>query len=147
MSRRSSADARSRKAEAKKARRNKRRAVRDASWLPQSTLDELSDDIGIAAVLEEIDQRITQRGWIFDDELSDDESALWSYPPSAADIADDEVVSVTTIVMSADDDGKIAHVVFVGTADDYQFDLKELFEHLDVIEAYRLADPVPQFSG
>ena len=56
-------------------------------------------------------------------------------------------VSVTTIVMSADDDGEIAHVVFVGTADDYQFELKELFDHLDVIEAYRLAEPVPQFSG
>jgi hypothetical protein len=137
----------SRQSEAKKARRNKRRAVRDASWIPQSTLDELSDDIGIAAVLEEFDQRITERGWIFDDEVSDDESALWAYPPSAADIADDEVVSVTTIVMSADDGGEIAHVVFVGTADDYQFELEELFDHLDVIEAYRLADPVPQFSG
>ena len=137
----------SRQSEAKKARRNKRRAVRESSWLPQPTFDELSDDIGIAAMLEEFDQQITERGWIFDDELSDDESALWSYPPSAADIADDEVVSVTTIVMSADDGGEIAHVVFVGTADDYQFELKELFDHLDVIEAYRLADPVPQFSG
>jgi hypothetical protein len=137
----------SRRTEAKKARRNKRRAVRDASWVPQSTLEELSDDIGIAVVLEEFDQQITERGWIFDDELSDDESALWSYPPSAADIADDEVVAVTTILMSADDGGEIAHVVFVGTTDDYQFELKELFDHLDVIEAYRLADPVPQFSG
>jgi hypothetical protein len=147
MARRSSAHARSRTAEAKKARRNKRRAVRESSWVPQSTLDELSDDIGIAAVLEEFDQQITERGWIFDDELSDYESALWSYPPSAADIADDEVVAVTTIVMSADDRGEIAHVVFVGTADDYQFELKELFDHLDVIEAYRLTDPVPQFSA
>ena len=41
----------SRQSEAKKARRNKRRAVRDASWVPRSTLDELSDDIGIAAEL------------------------------------------------------------------------------------------------
>ena len=49
--------------------------------------------------------------------------------------------------MSADDRGEIAHVVFVGTADDYQFELKELFDHLDVIEAYRLTDPVPQFSA
>ncbi len=136
----------SRRTEAKKARRNKRRAVRDGSWVPQSTLDELSDDIGIAAVLEELDQRITVRSWIFDDELSDDESALWSYPPSAADIADDEVVSVTTIVMSADDGGEVAHVVFVGTADDYQFELKELFDHLDVIEAYRSGHPQPKFD-
>jgi hypothetical protein len=136
----------SRRTESKKARRNKRRAVRDASWVPQSTLDELSDDIGIAAVLEEFDQQITERGWIFDDEVSDDESALWSYPPSAADIADDEVVSVTTIVMSADDGGEFAHVVFVGTADDYQFELKELFDHLDVIEAYQVGVPSPKFD-
>ncbi len=31
--------------------------------------------------------------------------------------------------------------MFVGTADDYQFDLEELFEHIEVIEAYRLGDP------
>jgi O-succinylhomoserine sulfhydrylase len=133
----------SRRTEAKKARRNKRRAVREVNWIPQSTLDELSDDIEVAAVLEELDQRVTERGWIFDEELSDDESALWSYPPSAADIADDDLVSVTTIVMSADDDGEIAHVVFVGTADDYQFELKELFVHVEAIEAYRAGDPLP----
>jgi hypothetical protein len=138
----------SRQSEAKKARRNKRRAVRESNWLPDTVLDDLvTTQATIAAVLEELDQQITERGWIFDDELSDDESALWSYPPSMADIADDEVVSATTIVMSADDGGEIAHVVFVGTADDYQFELKELFDHLDVIEAYRLAEPVPEFSG
>jgi hypothetical protein len=138
----------SRQSEAKKARRNKRRAVRESNWLPDTVLDDLvTTQATIAAVLEELDQQITERGWIFDDELSDDESALWSYPPSMADIADDEVVSATTIVMSADDGGEIAHVVFVGTADDYQFELKELFDHLDVIEAYRLAEPVPEFSS
>jgi hypothetical protein len=36
--------------------------------------------------------------------------------------------------------------VFVGTADDYQFDLEELFEHLDVIEGYRVGDPAPTFG-
>ena len=138
----------SRRTEAKKARRNKRRAVREVNWLPDDVLDDIvTTQAAIAAVLEELDQRITERGWIFDDELSDDESALWSYPPSVADIADDEVVSATTIVMSSDDGGEIAHVVFVGTADDYQFELTELFDHLDVIEAYRLAEPVPEFSG
>ena len=102
----------SRQSEAKKARRNKRRAVRESNWLPDTVLDDLvTTQAAIATVLEEFDQQITERGWIFDDELSDDESALWSYPPSAADIADDEVVSTTTIVMSADDDGEIAHVV------------------------------------
>ena len=47
---------------------------------------------------------------------------------------------VTSIVLTADDGGDVAHVVFVGTEDDYQFDLDEFFEHLDVIEGYRLGD-------
>ena len=45
---------------------------------------------------------------------------------------------MTTIAMTSDDGSEVAHVVFVGTADDYQFDLEELFEHIEVIEAYRL---------
>ena len=76
-----------RRAHAKKARRNKRRAARDARWLPATVLDGLSDDIELAAALEQFDERITERGWAFDEELSDDESALWYYPPSAAEVA------------------------------------------------------------
>ena len=34
----------------------------------------------------------------------------------------------------------------VGTADDYQFGLEELFENLDVIEGYRMGNPIPQFA-
>lgn len=109
-------------------------------------LDGLSDDIELAATLEQFDERITQRGWVFDDELSDDESALWSFPASEVDIDDDEAIAVTTIVLTADDDGEVAHVVFVGTAVDYQFDLNELFDHLDAIEAYRLGEPLPEFG-
>ena len=146
MARRSSAHARSRTAEAKKARRNKRRAVRDASWIPETVFDELSDDIELAALLESFDERITQRGWTFDDDLSDDEAVLWTFPPTAAEVSDEEVVPVTTIAITADDTGELAHVVFVGTADDYQFELDELFDVLDVIEAYRLGDPLPVFS-
>ena len=33
-----------------------------------------------------------------------------------------------------------------GTAEDYQFDLEELFENIEVIEAYRLRDPAPTFG-
>lgn len=110
-------------------------------------MDSLSEDIELAAILETFDQRLTERGWVFDDELSDDESALWFYPPSHADAADpDEVVSVTTIVVTADDGHDVAHVVFVGTADDYQFDFDELFEAVEVVEAYRLGDPAPSFD-
>ena len=107
----------------------------------------MSEDIELAAVLERLDERITKRGWVFDEELSDDESALWYFIPSTAEVPDDgEVVPVTTIAMTSDDGREVAHVVFVGTAEDYQFDLEELFEHLEVIEAYRLGDPAPNFG-
>lgn len=136
----------SRKSDAKKARRRKRQAARNDRWLPDTVLDSLSDDIELAATLETFDERLTERGWVFDDELSDEESALWFYPPSHADVLDpDEVVSATTVVLTADG-ADVAHVVFVGTADDYQFDLDELFDAVEVIEAYRFGDPRPDFD-
>ena len=136
----------SRRSQAKQARRKKRRATQDARWLPETVLDGLSEDIELAATLEQFDERLTERGWVFDDEASDEESALWSFPLSQDDQLDEDVVPVTTIVMTADDDGEVAHVVFVGTAVDYEFELDELFGYLDVIEAYRLGDPAPEFS-
>ena len=106
----------SRRSQAKQARRKKRRAAQDARWIPDTVIDSLSDE----------------------------ESALWFYPLSHADVTDpDEVVSVTTIVLTADE---IAHVVFVGTEAGYQFDLEELFDNLDAVEAYRLGDAVPEFD-
>lgn len=129
------------------ARRRKRQAARNDRWVPDTVMHSLSDDIELAAILQTFDARLTERGWEFDDESSDDGSALWFYPPSHADVVDrDELVSVTTIVVTADDGGEFAHVVFVGTADDYQFDLDELFDAVDVIEAYRLGDPAPEFD-
>lgn len=136
----------SRRSQAKQARRKKRQAVQNSRWLPDTVLDGLSGDIELAAVLERLDERITERGWVFDEDLSDDESAFWYFIPSTAEVPDDgEVVPVTTIAMTPDD-ADVVHVVFVGTADDYQFGLDELFEHLDVIEGYRVGSPIPQFG-
>ncbi|MDA4109946.1 hypothetical protein [Mycolicibacterium holsaticum] len=137
----------SRRTDAKKARRRKRRAARDERWVPYSVMDAMSEDIELAAVLEEFDKRITERGWVFDDESSDDESALWCYPPSQADVVDDEIVDMTTIVLVAADGADVVHVVFVGTSDDYQFGFEELFENLDAVEAYRSGDPRPVFGS
>jgi hypothetical protein len=135
----------SRKSQAKQARRKKRQAAQNSRWIPETVLDELADDIELAAVLEQLDARITERGWVFDEELSDEESALWYFIPSTAEVADDEdVVPVTTIAMTSEE-ADVVHVVFVGTADDYQFGLDELFENLDVIEGYRMGNPIPQF--
>lgn len=136
----------SRKSQAKQARRKKRQSAQNSRWIPDTVLDGFSDEVELAAVLERLDERITERGWAFDEELSDDESALWYFIPSTADVPDDgEVVPVTTIAM-ASDDAEVIHVVFVGTADDYQFGLEELFENLDVIEGYRVGNPIPEFA-
>ncbi|WP_094289000.1 hypothetical protein [Mycobacterium lehmannii] len=135
----------SKRSDAKKARRRKRQAARNERWIPDTVMDALTEETATAAVLEAFDERITERGWVFDDELSDEESALWFYPPSQAEVPDEDLVSVTTVVLTADDDADVAHVVFVGTADDYQFNFDELFESLDVVEAYRLGDPAPTF--
>jgi hypothetical protein len=97
-------------------------------------------------VLERFDELVTRRGWVFSEELSDEESALWFWPPSAVETAADEVTPITTIVMLADDDAEFANVLFAGAADGYRFATEELLEHLETIEAYRFGDPPPQFS-
>jgi hypothetical protein len=136
----------SRKSQAKQARRKKRQSVQNSRWIPDTVLDGMSEDIEMAAVLEGLDERITKRGWVFDEELSDDESALWYFIPSTAEVPDDgEVVPVTTIAMTSED-AEVVHVVFVGTSDDYQFGLEELFENIDVIEGYRIGDQIPEFG-
>lgn len=130
-------------AEQKKARRRKRLAAREQTWLPAHVADELQ----IASELEEFDARLTDRGWEFAVDVDDDTGVAWYWPPSEAEVADeDETVNVTVILLTPDDGGEIAHVVFVGTSDDYQFNLEELFEHIDVIEAHRLGAPLPVFS-
>lgn len=90
---------------------------------------------------------MTARGWEFSEDADDDTGVAWYWPPSEADIPDEqEAVNVTVVLLTPDDGGEIAHVVFVGTGDDYQFGLDELFDHLDVIEAHRLGAPLPSFG-
>jgi len=143
VSRRTPAHARSKKAEAKKARRNKRRAAREVNWLPQDLVDEVAENLELADVLERFDELVTLRGWVFSEEFSDEESALWFWPPSMVETTGDGVTPITTIIMYAGDDAEIAHVMFVGTEEGYSFTIEELLDHFDVIEAYRLGDPLP----
>ncbi|KWX67132.1 hypothetical protein [Mycobacterium sp. NAZ190054] len=133
----------SRRSDQKKARRKKRQAARGQTWIPAGVVEELQ----IASELEDFDARLTERGWEFSLDVDDETGAAWYWPASEADVPDeDEVVNVTVVLLTPEDGGEIAHVVFVGTADDYQFNLDELFEHLDVIEAYRIGDPLPVFG-
>ena len=135
----------SRQSEAKKARRNKRRAAKDANWIPQDVLDDTAEELELADVLERFDELVTQRGWVFSEE-SDDESALWLWPPSIAEAAGDGVTPVTTIVMFAEEDAEVANVLLVGTDEGYAFRTEEWPDHLEAIEAYRLGDTPPEFT-
>jgi hypothetical protein len=137
----------SRRSEAKKARRNKRRATRDASWLPENAMDDLvATQAAIATDLEAFDRRITERGWTFDEDESDEDFAFWFYEPSGTDVEEDEVAPVTTIWMSADEDAEVVHLMLAGTAENSEFTPEEFVEHLDVIEAYRSGDAPPEFD-
>ena len=129
----------------KTARRKKRRAARDATWISDTVLNELTttDVVNVAAELELFDERVTQRGWTFDDEQSDEDFAIWFYEPSGAAVDDDGVQPVTTAWMSAADSGELVHVILVGTADGYEFALEEFFERIDAIESYRMGAPHP----
>ncbi|MBX7449502.1 hypothetical protein GR927_16020 [Mycolicibacterium sp. 3033] len=133
----------SRRSEQKKARRKKRRAVRDESWIPARVLEQLD----IASDLEAFDEQLTERGWEFSEDVDDETGAAWYWLPSEADVPDeDEVVNVTVALLTPEEDGEIVHVVFVGTAEDYQFGVEEFFANVDVIEAYRFGDPIPEFA-
>ncbi len=132
----------SKRAEAKKARREKRRAARDANWIPDVVLDELSDDVVLVEDLERFDQRITERGWTFDEDQSDEDFVIWFYPPSGTEIGDG-LEPVTTAWMHVAENAELVHLVLVGTADDHRLTPDEFVGHLDAIEAYRVGDPAP----
>jgi hypothetical protein len=129
----------SRAAEAKKARRNKRRAKRDVNWIPDSVLDDIVDDVELVEGLESFDARITERGWTFDEEQSDEEFVIWFYPPSGAEVGKG-LEPVTTIWMHVAEDAEVVHTILVGTADDQPMTPDEFFGRIDAIEAYRSGD-------
>lgn len=137
----------SRRTEAKKNRRKKRRAAQHGNWLPDNVLDELvTTQAAIATDLEAFDERITERGWTFDEDESDEDFVFWLYEPSGADVDDDELAPVTTIWMSADEDAQVVHLLLVGSSEDSEFTPDEFFSQVDAIEAYRAGDPPPAFN-
>jgi hypothetical protein len=129
----------SRRSDAKRARRDKRRATRDVNWIPDAVLEEMVDDVELVEDLETFDARITQRGWTFDEDQSDEEFVIWFYPPSGA-VVGEGVEPVTTIWMHVTENAEIVHVILVGTADDRQMTPDDFFEKIDAIEAYRSGD-------
>ena len=129
----------SKRAEAKKARRGKRRATRDANWIPDTVLDEIVGDVELVEGLESFDARITERGWAFDDDQSDEEFVIWFYPPSGAEVGDG-LEPVTKIWMHVDENAEFVHLILVGSADDQRITPDEFLERIDAVEAYRSGD-------
>jgi hypothetical protein len=133
----------SKRGDAKKARRRKRQAA--TRRIPAAIVDQLADiPDGIVADLAAFDERITERGWTFDEEESGDDYAVWFYEPSGAEVTDG--LPVTSLWLDAAEDGEIVRVVLVGTVEQHAFSHDELFARLDAIEIYRNGDPVPQFD-
>ena len=99
----------------------------------------------IATDLEAFDARITERGWTFDEDDSDEDFVFWLYEPSGIEVDSDELAPVTTIWMSAAEDAEIVHLMLVGTSESPEFTPEGFFEHVDAIEAYRAGDPPPEF--
>lgn len=132
----------SRKTDAKKARRAKRLAAKDATWIPDSVLDENVDNLEMAEYLETFHELVTQRGWTYDDETSADTNVAWFYEPSVGDGEG----TFTTMWISAEDDAEYVWLMLTGTSDGYRFEPDALIEFLDAIEAYRAGDPLPTFE-
>lgn len=109
------------------------------------SVDELADiPDAVVADLAEFDERITARGWTFDEEQSGDDFAVWFYEPSGAQVEDG--LEVTSLWLDAAEDGEIVRVVFVGSVERYEFTHEELRDGaLDVIEGYRAGQPLPKF--
>ncbi len=109
------------------------------NWIPDAVLDEISDDVELVEGLESFDAQIAERGWVFDDDQSDEEFVIWFYPPSGAEVGDG-FEPVTTIWMHVAEKAELVHVIRVGTAQDDMMTPDEFFERLDAVESYRSGD-------
>lgn len=115
------------------------------AWVPAAVVEQLSTiEDAIVADLAAFDERITERGWTFDEQEPDDDYAIWFYEPSGAEVSDG--LPVTSLWLDAAEDGEVVRVVLVGTTDQRGFTHDELDQHLDAIEAYRAGDPAPEFA-
>ncbi|WP_166908588.1 hypothetical protein [Mycobacterium sp. DL440] len=130
---------------AKKARRRKRQADRGVNRVSAESVDQLADiPDAVVADLAEFDERITARGWTFDEDESSDNYAVWFYEPSGAHVSDG--LPVTSLWLDAAEDGEIVRVVFVGSVERYEFTHEELLGGaLEVIEGYRHGAELPTF--
>lgn len=144
----------SRDSQAKKARRKKRRAARDAAWIPAPALERVLAEEerfdAVEAAVDEIDDWLVPRGWVLDTDNT--EVVSWFYPPSAAEFDDPalEPVSRIWITLAEDDDELVLEfgAVLVGFGADDEpgvLDPDSLADDVAALEAYRPGLPRPSF--
>ena len=144
----------SRQSDAKKARRKKRQAGRDARWIPDQVMesivgDDFDDELGQA--VETFDQWLVSRDWTFDSEYSTETLLSWYYSPSAIEVDDEQVEPVTriwiTVAGAADDFPDGVTAVLVGTGQGqgalYTVAPEALLANIEAVEAYRPGAAVP----
>ncbi|MBU3705480.1 MAG: hypothetical protein FGM50_02205 [Mycobacterium sp.] len=135
--------------QAKKARRTKRRAHRDARWQAINTeLNAMAEQVASAA--KRFDAWITSRGWIIDADNATDEVVSWVYPPSAAEVPPDaeQVTRVWIAIVGEEDDfPRRVSAAVVGTdghADGhYVLSPDALVDRIETLEAYRAGGELP----
>ncbi|MCX2932722.1 hypothetical protein ORI20_20835 [Mycobacterium sp. CVI_P3] len=143
----------SRNSDAKKARRKKRQASRDARWIPDAVMDTIDDvDVELAQAVETFDEWLTSRGWTFDAEFSTETLISWFYEPSAAPVVDEGYEPVTRVWITSaggdDDFPERVNAVLVGTGGEdegalYTVEPEVLLAHIEAVERYRPGDAVP----
>jgi hypothetical protein len=143
----------SRHSDAKKARRKKRQATRDARWLPNDVMNTLDDvDVELAQAVETFDEWLTSRGWTFDAEFSTETLISWFYEPSAAAVVDERYEPITRIWITSsgedDDFPDRVRAVLVGTGGEsegklYTVEPEVLLAHIEALESYRPGGVVP----
>lgn len=156
----------SRSSEAKRARRRKRHAGRDSTWVPDELFGELlaeraqdaEEDAGpdagpeaVADAVAGVDEMMTGRGWVLDEASIGNDLVSWVYPPSAVESADRSVEPVTRMWIAVHEDDSEVELTFgatlagSGPADDgpHRLDPDRLADALAALEAYRAGDPPP----
>jgi len=144
----------SRDSQAKKARRRKRQAAREAAWLPAAAFEDVLsaeaefDEIGEAVAA--VDEWITGRGWVLDTDNAGDQLVSWVYPRSAAKFDDAQREPVTRIWIAVEEDDDELVLTFgaalVGAVGDdglYLLDPETLPDDIAVIENYLPGQPLP----
>jgi len=141
----------SRQSDAKKARRKKRKAAQDSTWIPGQVYEEPvgadeeadGEAEAVGEAVAHLDDWLTERGWVLDDDTTAN-LVSWVYPPSAVDVDDDSAEPVTRMWATvAENDEEVAlefGALLVGTGGDdaaYVLDPTNLAEDLAALESYR----------